>query len=542
MNKVVIFGIDGGSLKLIEQWRNELPNLKRIMEGGVFGELESTIPPVTCPAWPCMFTGKNPGKIGMYSFTSVETGGDYRIEIKTSLEYHQWSLWRILNNYGIPVGLLNVAMTFPPHKVDSFMVCGTGAPVSGRTNYTYPTWLKKELNRAVPGYEVLPPIVLTIPGREQEYKAVLEQAIRKRLQAARYLMNAFSWQLFVAVFFALDSAQHYFWHHMDEIHPKHKGEKFRDVIKELYKMVDTAIGELVEKLPEENNVLIVSDHGFGPCHGSFVLSRWLEKEGLLTFLPQTRQGGEIPWLWHIRDFLLSLLGTRVARLISKLIPEWLAMKLSSREKAGYDVVKTYRNIDWAQTKAYPGAGTGTIRINLKDREPSGIVNTGDEYEKLVDDIMGRLKKIKDPVTGQPVNIAAFKKSEIYHGHYANIAPDIAFHIDRYMTIRSMEQQSEWSAPPYSGWHTRRGLFIAYGPDIKNNGERLTKLKIYDITPTALHMFGLSVPDDMDGRVLTEIFKPDSEPARRETTYEGVDDKARRKIEKLKNSDKVYPSL
>ena len=76
MNKLVVFGIDGGSLKLIEQWRDELPNLKRIMEGGVYGELEPTIPPLTCPAWPCMFTGRNPCKIGIYSRISVEVGGE----------------------------------------------------------------------------------------------------------------------------------------------------------------------------------------------------------------------------------------------------------------------------------------------------------------------------------------------------------------------------------------------------------------------------------------------------------------------------------
>ena len=116
MDKVAILGIDGASLSLIEQWKDELPNLRKIMEGGVYGELESTIPPVTCPAWPCMFTGRNPGKIGMYGFISVEAGGEFRIKIRNSSDYHQWSLWKILNDSGISVGLFNVAMTFPPHK------------------------------------------------------------------------------------------------------------------------------------------------------------------------------------------------------------------------------------------------------------------------------------------------------------------------------------------------------------------------------------------------------------------------------------------
>ena len=169
MGKVAIVGIDGGSLELIERWKDELPNFRRIMENGVYGELESTLPPVTCPAWPCMFTGKNPGKLGLYGFISVETGGENRIKIHSSLDYNHQSLWKILNDSGIPVGIFNLPMTFPPHKVNSFMVCGTGSPVTGRTNYTYPTWLKKELNEVAPGYEVLPPIVLTTPGKEAAY-------------------------------------------------------------------------------------------------------------------------------------------------------------------------------------------------------------------------------------------------------------------------------------------------------------------------------------------------------------------------------------
>ena len=66
------------------------------------------------------------------------------------------------------------------------------------------------------------------------------------------------------------------------------------------------------------------------------------------------------------------------------------------------------------------------------------------------------------------------------------------------------------------------LFFAYGPDIKQSGQKLPDLKIYDIAPTILHMFGLPVPSDMDGRVLTEIFKKDGEPGQREVVYHKTD--------------------
>lgn len=539
MNKVVIFGIDGASPKLIEQWQDELPNLKRIMEGGVYGELESTMPPVTCPAWPCMFTGRNPGKLGMYGFVTVEPGGEHRVKIHSSHEYHQWSLWKMLNEHGITVGLLNVAMTFPPHKVDSFMVCGLGSPASATTTLTYPAWLKKELNKVVPGYEPVPPISTNIAGREERYKAVLEQEVRNRVKAARYLMNAFPWQLLVSVFFAVDTAQHYFWHHMDDTHPRHDGEKYRDVIKDLYKMVDAGIGELMQELPTETNVLIVSDHGFGPCHGSLLINKWLEKEGFLTLLPPTGNKGKKSWVWATRDFLLRHLNPRVVHLIARITPERLLMKLSYRARFGYAATKLFHDIDWARTKAYPQGswGWGMIRVNLKGREPMGIVEPGQEYSEVVADIADRLKRLTDPRTGEPLHPTVFERDKIYHGDHANLGPDIVFFIDKYMPVATGEQESEWGSQATSGQHARYGTFMACGPDIQNNGAKLENLKIYDITPTVLHLFGLPVPDDVDGRVLKEIFREGSEPARRDVKYqEGAGrDKVRDRIKRLKDS-------
>ncbi|MFC1938100.1 alkaline phosphatase family protein [Chloroflexota bacterium] len=114
MGKLVIFGIDGGSPKLIEQWKDELPNPKKIMEKGVYGELESTFPPVTCPAWPAMFTGKNPGKLGIYDFIKYPNSQEQTLGLSSSLDYSSSAIWRMLNAYDKGVGLLNLPMTFPP--------------------------------------------------------------------------------------------------------------------------------------------------------------------------------------------------------------------------------------------------------------------------------------------------------------------------------------------------------------------------------------------------------------------------------------------
>ncbi len=505
------------------------------MEDGVYGELESTMPPVTCPAWPCMFTGKNPGKLGMYYFIDSSISEKGQNKLSDSSYYHRWSLWKILNDHKISVGLFNVAMTYPPHKVDSFMVCGIGSPPSARANYTYPASLKSTLEKIVPGYEPVPLVDMTIAGKENIYRAALIREVDNRTKAAKYLMNRFPWQLFVNVFFATDTAQHYFWHHMDKEHPKYKAGKYHDVIKEIYKKVDTSIGELIKELPEKTNIIVVSDHGFGPEHKCFAEDRWLEEQGLLTLTSTITSG--VPLLWRIRGILLSILGVRITKWIAKIIPERFSEKISSRSREGAKVNRLYNNIDWAKTKAFPQAGMGCIRVNLKGRESTGIVNPGEEYERLVDDIVYRLRQLNDPISGEPIGINVFKGKEMYHGNYAAQGPDVVFHMDKYLPVPSEGHNLVWDEPRRSGWHARHGVFIANGPDIKNSGEKLADLKIYDITPTILHMFGLPVPDDIDGRVLTEIFKPDSEPAMKQVNYRatGKKQKVRNKIGKLRSS-------
>ena len=178
MNKIVVFGIDGGLLKAVEQWQDELPNLRKLLKEGVYGEMESTFPPVTCPAWPCMFTGKNPAKLGMYDFTKHLFNRKQMFGVSSSLDYSSSAIWNILNAHGKKVGMLNLPMTYPPQKIDGFMVCGIHSVSRRGTGYTYPSELSKTLDEIVGGYEIVPIVNITIPGKEKQYIKELKEMIK----------------------------------------------------------------------------------------------------------------------------------------------------------------------------------------------------------------------------------------------------------------------------------------------------------------------------------------------------------------------------
>ena len=61
-----MIGIDCAEPSLVfGPWRKDLPNLRKLMQAGTYGHLESCIPCITVPAWACMMSGKDPGQLGL---------------------------------------------------------------------------------------------------------------------------------------------------------------------------------------------------------------------------------------------------------------------------------------------------------------------------------------------------------------------------------------------------------------------------------------------------------------------------------------------
>jgi predicted AlkP superfamily phosphohydrolase/phosphomutase len=172
---------------------------------------------------------------------------------------------------------------------------------------------------------------------------------------------------------------------------------------------------------------------------------------------------------------------------------------------------SFKDIDWEHTKAFAYGEYGQIFINLKGREPQGIVKPGEEYEQLLNEITHRLLKLIHPETGERMIQEVYRKDALYHGPMVEKAPDLTFAIGDFRydsSVRFGLGLKEIFGPPEfedSGTHRREGVFIASGPGIKN-GYKIEKAKLFDIAPTTLYLFDLPIPTDMDGELLLEIFK------------------------------------
>ena len=535
--KVLVIGLDGVGFDFIKDWleQEKLPTIAKLMERGVYGDLQSTIPPITPPAWASFMTGMNPGKHGIYDFVIVKRkkSGDYEYSLVNSKNIKGKCIWDFLTAKKKKSIVLNVPLTYPPWEINGIMISGYLSPPT--KNYAYPNDVVRELEKNIGEYIIFPDEnILNNPGRKLKK---LLKIIEKRKEAAIYLMKNYEYDFFMVEFQMTDTICHLL--------------KDRGKILEVYQKVDESIAEILEHTDaQRTNVIIISDHGMTPVKKTIRINRWLYNLGLY----RTKKGLQKEYITHttimksnyhakkqLRKEILLNLFSNVGITVEKINYYLSLLRIDFLKRLFPKSITHYLpriTIDWRNTKAYlfsQHAYWMGISINLKGREAEGIVEPGEEYEKLRNYIIRELYNLRDPETGEKVIEKALKKEEVYSGPYLNKAPDIL------VLTKNQEYISDPS--PYGDIfsknsneihaHKMNGIFIAYGPDIKRG--QIKGAKIIDIAPTILHMMNVPVPEDMDGRVLKEIFKEDSDIARRKVIYQKMNEKEKIKerIGKLK---------
>ncbi len=516
MPRVLLIALDGATFDVIRPLidRGRLPTFARLLAEGASGELKSTYPAVTPPAFASMLTGCNPGKHGVYDFFSrlpnaydfvPSSGGLIRTE----------ALHQIIARHGLTAGVMNIPMTFPPAALPGgYVVAGLETPP--RAAYTQPRALQQELERQF-GYRIELDRWYR-PGEEaSEMDAILSLADVHR-RAALHLMASRPSDFMGVAFRAPDHAQHYFWRFYDPDHPAYdraEADRYGDFIPRAYEACDRAIADLMEAAGSDATVVVTSDHGFGRETKMVHLNNWLRRGGFMHF-----KGGALGRLKQ-SAFELGLTVDNAMNLLGRLHLEKLFTGVSRTTKASIfsRVFLSYDDIDWTRTQAYARGQIGQIFLNVRGREPRGIVAQGAEYIATRQRIIDELMKLRDPETSELIVERCHVREELYSGELADAAPDIV--IDwkgmEYWSFDVLSGGRKIIGPNLltrSGGHQMNGIFLAHGPGIAAD-TRLTGANIVDVAPTVLQLMQLPVPDHFDGRVLMEIFRERPPEAQRE---------------------------
>jgi len=253
-------------------------------------------------------------------------------------------------------------------------------------------------------------------------------------------------------------------------------------------------------------IIVLSDHGMGPAHNFIVLNNWLLDVGLLRLKRDPFRVFK-RWLFDA-GFTLRNVHRVVDRLGLAKHAEYKG--LYSMDYLMKRVFLSFLDVDWAGSKAYSfGRHLGSIYLNVKGREPDGVVEPGREYEEVREEIIRLAREFVHPQTGEPLIGEILKREDVYEGPYLDRAPDLILRPrdDKNIFFGLADFGSNATVDTvyrYSGMHRDYGMLIMSGKGVQK-GARIEGAEIQDMAPTILYAMGCAVPQDMDGKVLPEVF-------------------------------------
>ena len=513
--RVLLIGLDGATWRLLDRLvqAGRMPVLGGLIQNGVRGELESTWPPISPVAWTSLASGVYPGKHRVFGFFQPRFNSVRSPRVEQSLRPVNASdigvstLFETLNAHGRTTGLILVPVTHPPRPLDGYVVGDGILTPSEGSEYSWPSGLKRALLTAVPEFRVRPyKYIHHRPSLIDEITRGVEQQAR----GAQWLIKSFTTDFTMVVFTATDVVQHLFWKYLDPEAPSfhsRAGTSARRRLWRFFETVDRLIGELVAEAGSTTATMIVSDHGFTLPRRVFRINRWLQEQGLL----RLEEGGSAA----VRKGLAGLggKGQGLLRLTRKLDVLNLRHRLPGRGRfaVGADIRRgiqrvTSPRVDWSRTCAYGGnEGDPYIYINLRGRDPLGIVEPGADYERVRAHICSELAQLRDPKTHSLVARRVFSAGDLYPGPYEHEAPDITMETTDPTLVTSDTVQAMTSFADdktQRGAHGRQGMCLLSGAGIRK-GSSVHGARIVDVMPTALHLLGVPVPASIDGCVLAD---------------------------------------
>jgi predicted AlkP superfamily phosphohydrolase/phosphomutase len=503
--KLIIIGLDGGTYKIIDPLISEgkLPNIKKLIDNGTRTTLRSTIPPLTAPAWVTLMTGVNPGKHGLFDFiklnklsyeTPVTLSPKETCNLVHSSYYKGKTLWDIFSNNNLKTSVIMMPMTYPAWQINGYMLSGYPSPD-----------LKKPSGYPLEWLSTIGPLFdLSVIKINNEDKLIAEcKKLVNKVEAVliEQIINS-QCDIHCVVFSSTDFLQHYLWKYLSDI-----DNKYSDAIRNIYMEIDKSIGKIMELVSSKKTTFVVlSDHGFTSSPEKyFHINAWLIREGYLAVKHKADCNGLMNYI--LNPLRYRKVGLRLfLRSYYKYLPNNLQKKLS-------DIYYNTNQFSWNETKAFShrlGTVEGIV-INMKGRQSSGFVEKT-EYEALRNEIIEKLKDIRDDDNNLNVVKSVFKREEIYKGKFVDLVPDIIFMTEsKYCSGVGVDKKNiiehipTESVVAISGVHDMDGILIMSGPNIKGNNE-IQPVGIIDVFPTILYDLQLSIPNYIDGTVIVNAFR------------------------------------
>lgn len=487
MKKVLMIGLDGATFSLLKPLINQgyMPFLGEIINEGFHAELISTPVPLTPPGWISTVTGVKPETHGVYDFLRPEvTNNGVYLKVNDSRDIKNNTVWTIASRQGKKITSMNFYGMSPPVELDGYLISGF-IPWKHLRSATTPESLfdeikaSKEIDIKKLGMDISEEKKCIQGLPESEYEQWIEmQAVRDEnwTKLMKYLMKKDPTDLTAIVYDGTDKIQHLFWRYLDpELEEQTVTSEWAKLIREkclnYYKQIDKSIKDLVNESGDETNLVITSDHGFGPTDEVVYINEWLHRQGYLKWANDTEE--------------------------------------ENSTKLTADRLKDHSSmIDWKNTMAYVlTPSSNAIYINRKSEINENGISV-DEYPEFCRKIQEELLAYSCEIDGGKIFIKAdINEKRMNKEEDLNYAPDITLGLrdSGFVSIlRSAEVVRKREV--IDGTHRPNGIFIGHGPMFnKGTGKPLS---IYDITPILLYGLGAAIPTGLDGEVPENVINPE----------------------------------
>ncbi|MFB6200001.1 MAG: alkaline phosphatase family protein [Candidatus Nanohaloarchaea archaeon] len=441
-NDLLVIGLDGVSPELLEL--EEMKDVKKLAEEGVFSPLLSTEPPVTGPAWASFQTGSKVENHGLRDF--VEYDEELNPRIYSGEDISSKTFFEHLDEQGLDVFLLNLPYSFPPKiegdVVSSFLWAGDNEYVFSSNGALEAL---KSYEKSPERYENNLKFFEEIEGIFESKKEVLEELDLNGYEFAFVLFSITDW------------ISHRVYGDLIRGQDNEETKKAKELLKK--------VNNTVKDLSEDNEIMIISDHGFKEYEGEFRVNSWLEEQGYLEISKEGEELGSVHEMtsnenkFNISN-LAALLRTNeklysVASNIYRLLEDYLPFNVKVRDK-----------IDLGATDALC-LSSEEMCIHIKN----------EEVVKNITRDLDKLNSIQYNFKGD--NLIQLSSEEY--------------------NIVSSTRKPVFTKEPVN-WHHKEGIFIANGESFEEKD--LDKARLIDIAPTILAHFGYK--SDSDGKILPII--------------------------------------
>lgn len=543
-SSTIVIGLDAADPALIERWMQEgkMPALAKLRARGCYGRLENFERSNVETAWTTFATGVSPDKTGHWSMIGLKKDS-YEPETRAAYDFREYPPFFTFCG-DRRVAIFDIPQVPLQPDINGIQVTAWGAHSPQVPSSSEPPELFDELmRRHGPSPSLNDDFATCLDLRTTE--SLLEPmriSARRRADICVDLIKRERWDLFATVYGETHGAGHVFWHLSQPNHPLYeafKGKLAGDPLLEIYQEVDAGIGRIAEAAGEDATVIVFSGHGMGPATIDLPTFAILP-ELLYRYCFPGRIGiqmepdtGPLPpmltklkwnyWerhLWGhkydrnpITRWLRRETPTRLFNLLTPYIdrPEPDGMispfELTRRgDRIAVWIPANWYRPAWRLMKAFalPSFGDGYIRINVKGRDPQGIVSP-DEYIAVCDELCDILSKLRDPRSGRPMvhDILRTRDDPMADNVKLPDADLIVGWQDEFATdvVESPEFGRFGPYPPYrAGSHRHLGFVCARGPGIIPKSQ-VKGGHVMDLAPTILQLLDVPVPDYFEGKPL-----------------------------------------